>query len=31
VLKLIIAIVLGLAAALVIARLVNSRRPPPDK
>jgi uncharacterized membrane-anchored protein YhcB (DUF1043 family) len=31
VLKFIIAIVLGLAVAMIVARLANKRRPPPDK
>jgi len=31
VVKFIIAIVLGLIAMLVVARLMNNRRPPPDK
>lgn len=29
--KFIIFVVLGLVAAMVVARLINSRRPPPDK
>jgi uncharacterized membrane-anchored protein YhcB (DUF1043 family) len=31
VLKIIIAVVLGLAVAMIVARLANNRRPPPDK
>jgi len=31
VIKFIIFVVLGLVAAMVVVRMINSRRPPPDK